>query len=400
MSVVGRLEGIEDVVESQSMIVIRKFTAFEEWHPGAFDDAATTVLRNGGAVTGYAHRDWVEPERLTPKEFEIARVLARDGRATYATVAARTGISESTAARRVESLVARGACASAPSSSRPVIGYDVEFLLWLTVEPHRLEEVGEKLAKHPSTRYVSACTGRTNLIVQGVLPGHGDLYHYTTHVIGELPGVVSADLTLQVQTLKRAWVPIDDDGRPSTKERHMTQEPWQWDEPTWRGHVARVRAGRPPDAAAVAGGRAGGRGASRSTPTTRRSPCATARRSPGKLAQGEYGSRVAAPRILRMLAEHDVPASLLHARRLGAAAPGRGRGLRRRRPRGRGPRLDPRAQHAARPRGRARPDRPRARHAGEGRRGAARRVSARRAGTSPTTRWTSSASSASPTTPR
>jgi peptidoglycan/xylan/chitin deacetylase (PgdA/CDA1 family) len=30
---------------------------------------------------------------------------------------------------------------------------------------------------------------------------------------------------------------------------------------------------------------------------------------PGKLAQGEYGARVAVPKILRMLAEHDVPAS-------------------------------------------------------------------------------------------
>ena len=218
MAVVGRLERIEDVVESQSMVVIRKFTAFEEWHPGVFDEAATSVLRNGGGGNGYAHRDWVEPEQLSPKEFEIARVLAQDGRATYSTVAARTGISESTAARRIESLVARGCLRFRTVFESPVIGYDVEFLLWLTVEPHRLDEVGERLARQPSTRYVSASTGRTNLIVQGVLPGHGDLYHYTTHVIGELPGVVSADLTLQVQTLKRAWVPIDDNGRPSTKE--------------------------------------------------------------------------------------------------------------------------------------------------------------------------------------
>jgi DNA-binding Lrp family transcriptional regulator len=219
MSVVGRLERIEDVVEAQSMFVIRKFSAFEEWQPGGFDEAATTVLRSGGAVTDYAHRDWVEPEQLTPQEFEIAGVLASDGRATYATVAARTGISESTAARRIESLVARGCLRFRTVFESPVIGYDVEFLLWLTVEPQRLDEVGEMVAKQPSTRYVSASTGRTNLIVQGVLPSHGDLYRYTTHAIGELPGVVSADLTLQVQTLKRAWVPIDDNGRPSPKER-------------------------------------------------------------------------------------------------------------------------------------------------------------------------------------
>lgn len=218
-TVIGQLESIDDVLESESMVVIRKFTAFEEWNPGGLGGRATDVLRHGGTVTDYAHRDWIEPERLTEQEFEIAQVLAEDGRSTYATVATRTGVSESTAARRVESLVKRGCLRFRTVFETPVIGLDVEFLLWLTVEPGHLEEVGEKLAKQPSTRYVSAATGRYNMILQGVLRSYGDLYPYTTHVIGELPGVVSADLTLQVQTLKRAWVPIDSDGRPSTKEK-------------------------------------------------------------------------------------------------------------------------------------------------------------------------------------
>ncbi len=218
MSVVENLERIDDVVESESMMVVRKFSAFEEWHPGHLDEGATQVLRSGGAVTDYAHRDWVEPERLTSLEIAIANVLAGDGRATYATVASRTGASESTAARRIESLVARGCLRFRAVFESPVIGYDVEFLLWLTVEPARVEEVGTALAKQPSSRYVSACTGRHNLIVQGVLASHGDLYHYSTHFIGELDGVIATDLSLLVQTLKRAWVPIDSTGRPVPQE--------------------------------------------------------------------------------------------------------------------------------------------------------------------------------------
>ena len=49
--------------------------------------------------------------------------------------------------------------------------------------------------------------------MQGVLPRYGDLYPYTTDVIGQLPGVQNAEMTLQVQTLKSAWVPVEDDGR-------------------------------------------------------------------------------------------------------------------------------------------------------------------------------------------
>jgi hypothetical protein len=47
-------------------------------------------------------------------------------------------------------------------------------------------------------------------------PGYGDLYHYMTHVVGALPGVRTADMTLQARTLKRAWVRINPDG---TRER-------------------------------------------------------------------------------------------------------------------------------------------------------------------------------------
>ena len=84
---------------------------------------------------------------------------------------------------------------------------------WLTVEPAELENVGSRLAKEPSTRYVSATTGRFNLCLHGVLPGYGDLYDYLTKVVGALPGVHAADLTLQARTLKRAWTRIDEDGR-------------------------------------------------------------------------------------------------------------------------------------------------------------------------------------------
>ncbi len=212
------LEAIDDVLETESMVVIRKFSAFEEWTPDGLDGHAVDVLRQSSDVTDYAHRDWTEPEQLTEQEFAIARVLARDGRATYSTIAAATGGSESTVARRVESLVQRGCLRFRTLFEVPAIGFDVEFLLWLTVDPARIDEVGERIAKHTSTRYVAAATGRHNLIVQGVLPTYGDLYPYTTEVIGQLPGVQSADLTLQVQVLKRAFVPIDDSGRPQGRE--------------------------------------------------------------------------------------------------------------------------------------------------------------------------------------
>lgn len=89
----------------------------------------------------------------------------------------------------------------------------------------------------------------------------------------------------------------------------MTQEPWEWQEDVWRAHVNRVRAGRAltPQEGWPDGARAAVAISFDSDHET--IPLRDGEISPGKLAQGEYGSRVAAPKILRMLREYEVPAT-------------------------------------------------------------------------------------------
>ena len=83
--------------------------------------------------------------------------------------------------------------------------------------------------------------------------------------------------------------------------------PWQWDEATWRQHVGRVRAGRPllptwPDGARVA--------VALSFDSDHETiPLRDGDIGPGKLSQGEYGSRVGARRILALLADRGIPAT-------------------------------------------------------------------------------------------
>lgn len=89
-------------------------------------------------------------------------------------------------------------------------------------------------------------------------------------------------------------------------------EPWQWPEEQWRSEVNRVRAGRSlvdkdvsrrwPEEAQCAVLIA--YDSDHETPYLR-----DGQTSPGSLAQGEYGSRSAVPRILDMLARHEVPTS-------------------------------------------------------------------------------------------
>lgn len=86
------------------------------------------------------------------------------------------------------------------------------------------------------------------------------------------------------------------------------QQPWQWDEQTWRGHVARVRAGRSLHPDSWPGGARVAVALSfdcdHETITLR-----TGGTGPGSLAQGEYGSRVGSRRVLRLLERFGAPAS-------------------------------------------------------------------------------------------
>ena len=85
-------------------------------------------------------------------------------------------------------------------------------------------------------------------------------------------------------------------------------EPWQWPDETWRSIIGKVRAGRSltpaswPNGARVA--------VALSFDSDHESiPLRDDRRSPGVLSQGEYGARRAIPRIVDLLARHEVPAT-------------------------------------------------------------------------------------------
>lgn len=202
-------EDAADVLETESLPVMHTFTSAHDWNPGVLTEEAVRELRTD--ATGrqpFEDRFWEQAaETLDDTDLAVVRVLAASGRAPYKEIAQQAGCSERTAARRVESLVERGCLRFRTLAEPEVLGYGVEFMLWLSVDPARLEEAGTTLATHPATKYLSATTGRFNLVGQIALRHHGELYPYTTDVVGALPGLHASDTTLQTHTLKRAWTP-------------------------------------------------------------------------------------------------------------------------------------------------------------------------------------------------
>ncbi len=76
-------------------------------------------------------------------------------------------------------------------------------MLWLSVEPARLQEAGNALAGHPEIPFAAATTGPTNLVASAVFRDTRHLYEYLTGELAGLPGVTSVQTAPIIRTLKR-----------------------------------------------------------------------------------------------------------------------------------------------------------------------------------------------------
>jgi DNA-binding Lrp family transcriptional regulator len=199
--------GVERFTAAETHTVMRTFTSAHDWDTGLLEPEAGALLRPQ-PVRPFEDQIWESPpDRLSDLELAIVAELGEDGRLSVKELAGRVGASESTVGRRIDSMVERG-CLRFRTLVEPVLlGFAVEFMLWLDVEPAQLEAAGRRLARDPGIKYLSATAGPFNLCGQVSLRHFAELYRFTTDVVGALPGVRRADTTLQLETLKRAWVP-------------------------------------------------------------------------------------------------------------------------------------------------------------------------------------------------
>ncbi|GAB3003811.1 AsnC family transcriptional regulator [Amycolatopsis acidiphila] len=212
------LPGAGALRETETFAVMRTFISNHDWNSGELDDAAARELR-GGDARPFEEQHWESPpEKLDELDLAISAALGEDGRMSFKDLSRQVGSSESTVARRIDSLVRRGCLRFRTLAEPALFGYALEFMLWLSVLPSELDRAGQQLAAHPATKYLSATTGRFNLAGQIVLRHYGELYRHTTDVVGALPGLQAADITLQVATLKRAWVSTPATSRPALED--------------------------------------------------------------------------------------------------------------------------------------------------------------------------------------
>lgn len=137
----------------------------------------------------------------------LLAVLGRDGRARYADLAAATGLSEATARRRVERLLASGAAYVDVQFGPGLVGHHTTVVMWLTVAPSALESVGRALAGHRQVAFAAATTGPSNVLATVLCEDAEAFYRYLSQEVGALPGVLQAETAPVVRQVKQLVLP-------------------------------------------------------------------------------------------------------------------------------------------------------------------------------------------------
>ena len=140
---------------------------------------------------------------LLAEDEPLLAELARDGRASNAAIAAAIHWHESTVRRRIDELRRSGLLYFEVDFDNRILGWNAHALLWLSVEPARLEEAGRALAGHPEIPFAAATTGPANLVASALFRDTLHLYEYLTGELAALPGVTSVETAPIIRTLKR-----------------------------------------------------------------------------------------------------------------------------------------------------------------------------------------------------
>lgn len=141
--------------------------------------------------------------RLGEADHALLAVLRKDGRASYTELAAATGWSASTVARRLTELRASGRLFFDVDIDPALFGITVSAMLWMSVAPARLDEVATELATHDELAVVASTTGSSNLFAHVLCRDAEALHHYLTRRLA-FDAITRIETAPVLRTLKAA----------------------------------------------------------------------------------------------------------------------------------------------------------------------------------------------------
>src|SRR3569833_1787525 len=171
------------VLSTTSEIVLKTFKTSDQWSRTLLLSDDTAGQQRDPATST------VKKVKLDDMDMRLLEALAADGRRSYADLSSELGLSETAIARRVAALTSTHRLYFVAMVDPAALGFGLEAIVRLRVDLHRLERVATEIASLKPTRYVSATTGFSDLVCEGVFRDNSDLYEFLTGTVSALKGI-------------------------------------------------------------------------------------------------------------------------------------------------------------------------------------------------------------------
>lgn len=163
--------------QSVSYPVLRYFRTIQGWRPEVLSADKVEALRSPIAEdTGVL----AVRQELNRQDTELVDALCADGRIGFEALARRVGVSEATARRRCDWLLANNQVQLRVVVEPAALGLAVEALLWIRAAPQHVEQLGRSLAELPMVRYAAAIAGDYQIIADVTVGDMSTLYGFIT----------------------------------------------------------------------------------------------------------------------------------------------------------------------------------------------------------------------------
>jgi Lrp/AsnC family transcriptional regulator for asnA, asnC and gidA len=147
------------------------------------------------------------PDRI---DWEIITLLNEDGRLPSAEIARRlVNVSSRTVNNRIKVLSEQGIINIRAVVNPEAVGFGVLADVYLEVEPGRVREVAELVARFPQATYVACATGDSDVSLSLRVRTIEELFTFVDEKLGNIPGVrrtQSYVLPLKIKDLD-TWIP-------------------------------------------------------------------------------------------------------------------------------------------------------------------------------------------------
>ncbi|WTW93954.1 Lrp/AsnC family transcriptional regulator [Streptomycetaceae bacterium NBC_01309] len=234
-----RFTEIPGVLATRTHLVTRLYTEAGGWRLRALDAAQRAAL-------AALPRPRPAAASLAPSDPELIVALAADGRASHTDLAAATGTSTTTVARRLQRLASADLVRLRCEVAQPISGWPIRASLWLRVPPAALDATARQLAGNPEVRVVAAVAGHANLFLGVWLRQISDVPRLEVELLGRFPDIGVVDRSVTVGTAKQMGRVLDERGFAA---RYVPLTVWDATEAPVRAADAPAPAARtaPPD---------------------------------------------------------------------------------------------------------------------------------------------------------